>query len=313
MTTWILSDGAAGNENQALALAAALGLAAPKVWRLRARRPWNWLAPQWAPVLSAAQWTPPLAGSDWPDLAIGAGRTGAAALLSIKRLSAGRTRTVQILDPRVASDRFDLVLVPAHDQVRGDNIIAVDGAIHTVTADWLAQIRRENPATAPAPRAVLLVGGPRRGVAISQHTFERMRAELGNWQSTTGGSLQIIGSRRTPRHWRGWLETAALKANSQWFDAGDGDNPYRAALAWGDRFYVSGDSINMLSEAMGTGRPVFAVCNGIPKGKIGRFHQAMHDSGRLHALGATAVGSDYPPLRELERITPELRRRLGLS
>ena len=41
---WAISDGAAGNERQAVALAQALGLA-PRVIRLRVREPWAAFAP----------------------------------------------------------------------------------------------------------------------------------------------------------------------------------------------------------------------------------------------------------------------------
>ena len=43
-TCWAISDGAAGNERQALALAEALG-GRVQVWRVAPRPPWSWCAP----------------------------------------------------------------------------------------------------------------------------------------------------------------------------------------------------------------------------------------------------------------------------
>lgn len=309
MTIWVISDGAAGNENQALAVAGALGVDAPAIWRVRARRPWNWLAPQWSPVLGADTWVPPLPLTGLPDLAIGAGRIGAAALLSLKRLSHGRTRTLQILDPRINPARFDALLVPRHDQRAGPNVVVIDGSVHAIDDDWLQRMRAAAPPAAP-PRSVALIGGPRAGVPISFASLQRLGATLMRWQRLQGGSIQIIGSRRTPAVWREQLKAVIGTAGNCWFDASDGVNPYRSALAWGDRFIVSADSINMLSEALGTGMPVYALCDGMPSGKIGRFHRSMIDSSRLRPLSDAPQTWSYAPLRELARVLPELTRLL---
>jgi len=47
-TSWILTDGHAGNVRQARALAAALGLPS-REWTLQPRAPWRWLAPRRLP------------------------------------------------------------------------------------------------------------------------------------------------------------------------------------------------------------------------------------------------------------------------
>ena len=77
---WILTDGAAGNANQAVALASALGLDARRI-DLRWRGGWRMLAPHFMPrdfrnaFSDSAGLQPP-----WPKVAIGCGRLGAAAL-----------------------------------------------------------------------------------------------------------------------------------------------------------------------------------------------------------------------------------------
>ena len=309
----VVSDGAAGNEVQALAVAAQLSQAAPRVWRVRARWPWSLLAPQWAPVLRPQQWQPALL-EPWPDLAVGAGRVGAAALLTFKQASAGHTRTVQILDPRIAPARFDLLIAPAHDQLLGSNVIAIEGSLNAIDAAWLA---RERLAHVPlrrlaGPRTVVLVGGRHRSVGLGDASFAYLAAVLANWRKRDGGSVLLLGSRRTPLAWQKRLRAQLPDVELRWFGPQDGENPYRGALAWGDRFIVSADSVNMQSEALATARPVYSWCDGVPSGKLGRFHRSLVESGRLRPLGATAATWDYPPLRELARIAPQLRARLDL-
>lgn len=308
----VLTDGAAGNELQALALAGALSSEPPRVWRLRARWPYSALAPQFAPVLAPSAWLPPLLQDPWPDLAVGCGRIGAAALLTVARASGGRTRTLQILDPRVDPRRFDVVIAPSHDRLAGANVIAIEGSLNVIDDAWLAQQRRPFPELGrqPSPHTLVLIGGQRRGVDLGPASFERLAATLARWRAREGGSLWVIGSRRTPAAWRRKLRTLFADAALRWFDPSDGDNPYRGALAWADRIIVTADSVNMQSEALATGKPVYALCEGAPAGKLGRFQQAQIAAGRLRMLGAEPAEWRYPPLRELARIVPLVRARL---
>src|SRR5690349_4490733 len=139
-TCWAISDGAAGNERQAMALAEALGATA-RVWRLTPRAPWSWCAPRLVagavlslPPAQRAQFAPP-----WPALAIGCGRAGALYTRALRGWSAGRTFCVQILDPRVDPRQWDAVIAPRHDGLHGANVIETLGALNTVDATWLAE------------------------------------------------------------------------------------------------------------------------------------------------------------------------------
>ena len=314
-TIAVVSDGAAGNELQALALAGVLSSEPPRIWQLQPGWPFSALVPQFAPVLAPQQWRPALTGDPWPDVAVGAGRIGAAALLTLKRASGGRTRTVQILDPRIDPARFDLVIAPAHDRLFGANVISVEGSLHAINAAWLARERLAGVLLRrlSGPRTVVLIGGQRRGVTIDRRTFVRLAHALDNWRLRDAGSLIVIGSRRTPVAWARRARRMFASADVLWFAASDGDNPYRGALAWGDRFIVTADSVNMQSEALATGKPVFSLCESVPTGKLGRFHRALVESGRLRPLRNDPVAWSYPPLRELERIAPLIRERLALA
>lgn len=310
----VLTDGAAGNELQALALAHALSSEPPRVWRLRARWPYSALVPRFAPVLAPSAWMPPLVQDPWPDLAVGCGRMGAAALLTVARASGGRTRTLQILDPRIDSGRYDVVVVPAHDHLSGANVIAIEGSLSAIDDAWLAQQRVQSPELGrqPSPRTLVLIGGQRRGVELGLASFERLAQTVARWRAREGGSLWVIGSRRTPAAWRRKLRTLFANAELRWFDADDGANPYRGALAWADRIMVTADSVNMQSEALATGKPVYALCESEPAGKLGRFQRAQIAAGRLRVLGPEPLEWSYAPLRELQRIVPLVRARLSL-
>ncbi|HEX5756088.1 MAG TPA: ELM1/GtrOC1 family putative glycosyltransferase, partial [Arenimonas sp.] len=123
-----------------------------------------------------------------------------------------------------------------------------------------------------------------------------------------GGSLLVLGSRRTEPHIarlarRYWQEVPGLR----WFDAGDGRNPYAGVMAWADRFVLSPDSVNMISEACATARPVFVAEPERATGRVRRFLDDLLASGRIRAQDTDLADFDATPLRETQRIAEELR------
>src|SRR5579885_455329 len=275
---WVLHDGKAGMASQALGLAEATGFAFEER-RLDIRPPWAWLPPQlWARPLAAA----PGAGlvPPWPDLVIGCGRNTAMPALAIRRLSRGRTVAVQVQDPRVGRDEFDLMVVPSHDRLRGERVIVTLGAVHRVTAARLAAERVRFPrlAALPHPVVAVLLGGGNRAYRQDPARLGAFARDIAAALRAAGGSLIATPSRRT-----GAAALAAFRAGlgdlSAWVWDGSGDNPYYALLAYADRFVVTADSVSMVSEAAATGKPVQILDLGGGDGKFARFHQAMREAG----------------------------------
>lgn len=311
---WVLSDGAAGNENQARALAERLA-ARIETFRLETRPPWRWLAPRRLPGSMSAfgsQFAARL-HAPWPDLAIGCGRQAALATRLLREASAGACRTVQILDPRIGLHHFDLVVAPRHDRLHGENLIATLGGLNPVDDPWLAQARTRFATlqALPAPRVALLLGGPTRGFALDRDDWERLVASLTRLLAGQG-SLMVSSSRRTPA----WLRDAARGAfgtvpNRQWHGAEDGENPYPGFLAWADAIVVSPDSVNMLSEAAATRVPVYTFDAHRVRGKVGDFVRGLCDAGRLQELGETLDSTRIEPLRETDRVATLVASRFG--
>ncbi|MEZ5919300.1 MAG: ELM1/GtrOC1 family putative glycosyltransferase [Alphaproteobacteria bacterium] len=90
------------------------------VKRIALRQPWKSLSP-WLNYECARTFIPALE-PPWPDLLIASGRKSIAASRYIRKMSGGKTLTVQIQDPRTNPAQFDLA-VPAHDPTRGENVL----------------------------------------------------------------------------------------------------------------------------------------------------------------------------------------------
>jgi len=312
-TCWAISDGAAGNERQALALAAALHLE-PRVLRIRIAAPWSLLAPRLvagAPAAirdaDGAPLRPP-----WPDIAIGCGRRAALLTRALRQWSSGRTWTVQILDPRIGSHAWDLVIAPQHDGVRGPNVVTTIGALNPVDPDWLAQGRARFATLGelPSPRTTLLVGASNRAQRLDATYFDALVERIAAQQARDGGSVLASVSRRTPPAIAARLR-AALGAfpGLFWGGPADGENPYPGLLGWADRFVVTPDSVNMLSEACATGRPVRTFAPRPITGKLAAFHAELVASGHLRELGEPTPHPQPPPLAETSAIAELVARR----
>lgn len=318
-TTWVLTDGSAGNERQALALAHALSGPAlakagdePRVWRLTARAPWRWLAPHKLVGISLAF------GDEFrralrepPKLAIGCGRQAA---LATRLLRVAGALSVQILDPRIDPRHWDAVVVPEHDGLRGANVITTHGSLHDVDPDWLAQTRARFPqfGTQSSPRTLLLLGGPIANAPLDGEWWQRTAEAMHARHARDGGSLSICASPRTPD----WLVDAARSDLSdlpgvRWFETSDGPNPYAGLLAWSERIVVSPDSVNLLSEAVATSATVHVASPELAQGRHALFLRALLERGRVCALNGDGIDAEATPLIELPRVAAAVRKLIG--
>lgn len=308
-SAWVISDGAAGNERQALTLASALGVSA-RVMALPLRAPWAWFAPRRIPGGRLALSDRDRAGFEapWPDVAIGCGRSAALLTRMLRDLSSGDCYCVQILDPRIDPRHWDAVVAPRHDRLEGPNVLHTLGSLNPVDDAWLASGREAFPdfGALPGPRVALLVGGPRRGIEfderLSQCLIETVRT------AAQGGSVLATTSRRTPPEFATRVRDALADYPGTFWN-GEGTNPYPGLLGWAGRIVVTPDSVNMLSEACAAGVPVHTVTTAPLPEKIARFHAALRERGLLTDLDGTRAA--VAPLRETHAIAAELRKRMA--
>lgn len=312
MLCWVVTDGKAGMENQCIGLAEALGFE-PVVKRVRLRAPWKQLSPflrrglKYAFSKHGDSVAPP-----WPDLLIASGRMSVPASLFVRRSSRkGNKRgtfTVQIQNPVIDPSRFDLVVVPRHDMLSGPHVMTTRGSLHRVTKDMLLrESERFAPkiAALPKPYIAVLIGGTN---SVYNLTPREMHLLSGQLKAIAGrdGSLIITPSRRTGAENLKIL-TEALKDTPSYVWDGQGDNPYYGMLGLADSILVTCDSVNMISEACSTGKPVMII--DLPGGsdKFRRFHQAMRDDGMVRPFAGKIEKWAYQPLNDVSLVAERVQ------
>jgi mitochondrial fission protein ELM1 len=308
---WVVTDGKAGMESQCLGLAEALDLT-PEIKRIHPRFPWSALPPQlWARPLQALApdgdaLTPP-----WPDLVIATGRATVAPAAAIKRRNPA-TIVVQIQKPTIAPSRFDLVIAPAHDQLDGANVISTLGALHRVTPRRLedaAETFRERFAALPRPLIGVLIGGANRQYRLTATTTARLGSQLAAAAKSSGGGLAMTPSRRTGADNLRVISAPLDGLTTDIWD-GEGDNPYFGILALADTLIVTSDSVNMVTEACATGKPVHIFDLDGGSAKFRRFHAALREHGMTRPFTGTLESWSYTPPDDMARAAAAVRKLL---
>jgi mitochondrial fission protein ELM1 len=248
---WALLGPHAGDNNQVLALAGVLGRPFDEKRlaynRLRHLRP-HLLG---ARSISLTTESRRLIAGPPPDLTISTGIRSVPVIQALRRRSAGTMRTVHLGDPRIAVDRFDLV-VPTPEYPAFDDGRAVPIPF-ALTRD-----RPVNPAARlafdqnfPAPRQVLLIGG--NSLYWTLHADD-VRAAIDAAEGE-GGSVIVVTSARTPTAIARTIDERLLRTAIPACRVGPaGTWPYPVVLAAAHSIRVSADSVAMVSDAIAADR-----------------------------------------------------------
>lgn len=311
LSIWVVSDGRAGIENQALGLAEAVQRLTPAditVKRVRWRGALDKL-----PSALKADWMldpssdriAPQAGEAWPDLWIATGRATLPLSARVKARSGGRTFVVQTQDPRWRTGAYDLVVAPAHDGLSGPNVLSITGSPHRVTPARLAEGAAAFKAalsSLPRPRVAVLVGGRSAAFDLTETHAAELADRIAAAVSDAGGSLMLTFSRRTPEAAKQVMNARLANLPGMIWD-GTGPNPYFAFLHFADHVLVTEDSANMAAEAASTGKPVhiLPMMPLKPAGKFERLHADLRERGAARPFDGALQALSYEPLNETER------------
>jgi len=309
LSCWVVTDGKAGMESQCVGLAEALGLT-PIVKRVRLRAPWRQLTP-YVRFGGRAQFTresdalaPP-----WPDLLIATGRHSVAASLLVKKMSGGRTRNVQLQNPAIGPEHFDLVVVPRHDELSGDNIVSTRGALHRVTPNLLlegAEKLAPKIVHLARPYVSVLIGGSNAAYRLGKLEMTTLARQLASCARDMKASLLVTPSRRTGEEALRILK-AELDGVPHYLWDMEGENPYFGLLGLADFIVVTSDSVNMVSEAASTGKPVYVAHLPGGSAKFARFHDTLRKDGVTRPFAGTLAAYFYAPLDDMAVVAARVK------
>ena len=259
----VIGDGIKGMQNQSIALAKSLGMQ-PSLLELKP----FWLS-RYLPILFAGRFNIPLSNNDVQflsinsDILITCGSRFAGISIGLKRYCLKTKRklfTIHIQNPGLSPKYFDLLIVPEHDNIIGENIIISKGSLHEVNKDSVKNSFKNIKSKALKQlvgHIVVLVGGDTKRQKFSKDTGKKFLNEIRRIQKLFDTSVFISLSRRTPDFFSSLIKDVKIPKTIVWDPKENEDNPYPGIINKAKFILATTDSINMLSEATSTGKAVY--------------------------------------------------------
>ncbi len=301
---WILSDGTIGMEVQCIALAEALGFEYDK----KHIKPYwlNRIFPRLAklPGIPLSTNFKQVTSQSAPDILITCGRRHSGASIALKRLSKGTTYTIHIQDPKINPKHFDLLIVPEHDRPRAPNIILSNGSLTRITQSILdkeAQLIKQEVKSLVGKKVAVNIGGDTKDNKVDDETIKKLILSLNQFSADNKCSLMITTTNRTSEPLKKALTHLTENPNIILWTGGS-RNPYAGFLGIADAIIVTSDSINMISEACSTGKPVNIFPLGKNSEKREKFIGSLEKMGVVKYFNGEYRSWDYEPLNETARI-----------
>ena len=314
---WTLSDGRAGIHNQVVGLAEALSRLVPCALvhkKISYKKTFDRLPSliKTASSLMLSSDSDPIE-PPWPDIIIAAGRATLPSMRLLSKSVRAQTLLVQVQNPRADLQQFDLIIAPAHDALKAAHCVSIIGSPHRVTLDVIRTAYENKQAQwdhLPRPHIAILIGGRSKSHDLDEFTAKNLAFSIKTAVKEAGGSLFLTMSRRTPAKARQVLIDCLSDMPGIIYD-NRGENPYMAFLGTADIIAVSEDSVNMITEAAATGKPIFRL-NLKPRPlrwaqkKFAHLYESLEENGILRPFEGRFYSYDYPPLQETEKAAQAL-------
>lgn len=217
-----------------------------------------------------------------------------------------KAKSVVIMKPGIAYiKQFDLVIVPEHDRIpQHKNVVVTKGAlsrpVHYDDHSVQDVVKRYHLQTASRTHPVIgfVVGGDNKRLSLGIDSIKSIVTALKQVSERIGATIVVTTSRRTPSAIEQFLrEELQGYAPCKMLIIANDDNPkgsIDALFHVSDILVISGDSISMISEALGYGKYVFVfpLIRKKPQvvSKHERFTQQLESDGYLTIVDDVWMG-----------------------
>ena len=246
------------------------------------------------------------------DVVISCGRKSVIPSIYLKKKYKKKIVNIHIQDPKVSIKNFDFIVVPDHDNLRGENVLISKGALHYLTnreleenTDYLKpKINKEKIVS-------LIIGGPNKYYDYDEKIINSIFNKIKQNFLSKGFQLILIPSMRTPKNIIE-LSKIKLQQNSLVIETID-KKAYLSALSLAKYICVTCDSTSMISEAALTGKPIYFA--DIPTNKndqrIRKFRELFSELNIIKKLDNSLENWNYQKLDETNRVASIIKQKIN--
>ena len=303
----LLTQGMHGMISQVEGLAKAMNLNY-KHQEIKLKKFWKFIPPFLTPVSMNVLETQFIFDS---KVIISCGRKSVIPSIALKKKYKEKVFTIHVQDPKVSTDKFDLIVCPEHDNLEGNNVIKTIGAIHYLSEkeifkdkDYL-NIDKENKKI-----VAFILGGPNKYYSFSDKEINFLFNKIKSIFTRDKYKLVIIPSYRTPSD---IIRKAFNSFGHDHLVIKEVDKKaYLSALSISDFIVVTCDSTSMISEAAITGKPIYVAQMEAKKNNF-RFQKFFSQFKQLNIIKDLTDKIDlwsYDKLDEVNRIAPLINEKI---
>jgi len=317
----VIGDGTKGMQSQSLALAKSIGLK----YKLIEVKPF-WLS-RIFPSFLAGRFSIPLSNNDKilysydSQVILTCGARMAGISIGLKRFFKKHYNnlfTIHIQNPKLLINNFDLLVIPEHDNISGGNIILSRGSLNEINERSLKKFHKKISSKKLKDlknHVVVLVGGNTKNQVITKNRAKDFIDEIKRIHKLFECKIIILPSRRTPD----FMIKKFKDMDVDNFDVvevlNEIENPYPGIMLNSKLILVTTDSINMLSEATNTGKPVIVFDLLTPGTKKNRYISNLIDENKItYSYNIRSPEIDLKPNKtyenECDRIGKLIKERL---
>jgi len=242
------------------------------------------------------------------DIIISCGRKSVIPSIFIKKNSEKKVFNIHIQDPKVSLDNFDVVVVPHHDNLSGNNVISTKGAIHYLSIQEINENKGYlSNKIKPAKEVVaLILGGPNKYYKFTKENIKNVFLKITENFIKKNFQLIVVPSIRTPKD---IIKFANEHYGKDHLVINEVDKKaYLSALGLSKFVVVTCDSSSMISEAAITGKPIYVA--DIPATKddyrFRKFISLFKELNIIRILDSNIENWDYEKLDETNRVAKEI-------
>ncbi len=192
-----------------------------------------------------------------PDIIISCGKRSIYASLYLKKLLKNKVFSIHIQNPKINPAHFDLVVAPAHDDLKGKNVLQTDLALNHINKSLLskeAELYAAQFSKIEKPICAIFLGGQNRNYRFDISVVKVLADQVDKIIKNNDIQLYILFSRRTDQFIIEYLKERFLDQNIIWNGEG---NPYLALMKFSKYLICTADSVSIISESISSTKPVY--------------------------------------------------------